>query len=198
MSSAWFVLSDAIRTRQIYGHPRNWITTSIANLWAALASLKAIRFADYPVLEYTVQYGESDADFCRRLMERFGITWSFRHEDGAHILRLTDHVDAHDLIAGEGGARPYRGVDRWHPGEEEHFREWHGGTRVTTGAVRLTEYNFKTPHAAQEVDRPSPIIEDRARMKSEWGRQGIRHSRDTRRLAEGGHRSDHSCQAEPD
>ncbi|MEN3794857.1 type VI secretion system tip protein TssI/VgrG [Fulvimarina sp. MAC3] len=124
---------------------------------------------DYPVLEYTVQYGESDADFCRRLMERFGITWSYRHEDGAHILRLTDHVDAHDLIAGEGGARPYRGVDRWHPGEEEHFREWHGGTRVTTGAVRLTEYNFKTPHAAQEVDRPSPTIEDRARMESfDW------------------------------
>ncbi|MEN3794851.1 type VI secretion system tip protein TssI/VgrG [Fulvimarina sp. MAC3] len=72
-------------------------------------------------------------------------------------------------MAGEGGARPYRGVDRWHPGEEEHFREWHGGTRVTTGAVRLTEYNFKTPHAAQEVDRPSPTIEDRARMESfDW------------------------------
>ena len=74
-----------------------------------------------------------------------------------------------DLIAGEGGARPYRGVDRWHPGKEEHFREWHGGTRVTTGAVRLTEYNFKTPHAAQEVDRPSPTIADRARMESfDW------------------------------
>ena len=124
---------------------------------------------DYPILEYTVQYGESDADFCRRLMERFGITWSYRHQEGAHILRLTDHADAHDLVVGAGGARPYRGVERWHVGEEEHFREWHGGTRVTTGAVRLTEYNFKTPNAAQEVDRPSPTIEDKVRMESfDW------------------------------
>ncbi|MEN3793408.1 type VI secretion system tip protein TssI/VgrG [Fulvimarina sp. MAC3] len=119
---------------------------------------------DYPILEYTVQYGESDADFCRRLLERFGISWSYIHEDGVHILRLTDHADAHEAIAGE--ARPYLGVERWHVGEEEHFREWHGGTRVTTGAVRLTEYNFKTPHAAQEVDRSSPTIKDDIRMES--------------------------------
>ena len=105
---------------------------------------------DYPELEYTVQYGESDADFATRMMERFGITWAWEHDAGNHTLVLTDYVSNHKDLP--GGTRPYYGVQRFHLHEEEHFHEWHGGGRVTTGAVRLTEYNFKIPHAAQEVD----------------------------------------------
>ena len=106
---------------------------------------------DYPVLEYTVQYGESDADFVRRQLERFGITWSWVHGDGTHAMRLTDAAQSHALVP--GGTRPFFGVDGHHMAEEEHFRTWSSAERITTGAVRLTEYDFKTPRAAQEVQR---------------------------------------------
>ncbi len=105
--------------------------------------------AAYPVLEYTVQYTESDADFVCRQLARHGISWSWRHEAGSHTLLLTD--EATSLPQVPGGSRPYFGVDRFHRHEEEHFRAWAAGDRITTGAVRLTEYNFKTPNAAQEV-----------------------------------------------
>ncbi|KIT14309.1 type VI secretion system Vgr family protein [Jannaschia aquimarina] len=105
---------------------------------------------DYPILEYTVQYGESDADFARRQMERHGLSWFWTHTEGSHTLVVTDDIDALDEI--EGGKRPYYGLEGHHMSEEEHFRLWLAGERITTGAVRLTEYNFKTPHAAQEVD----------------------------------------------
>ncbi|MCX7561589.1 type VI secretion system tip protein TssI/VgrG [Sulfitobacter sp. F26204] len=106
---------------------------------------------DYPVLEYTVQYSESDADFVRRQLERFGITWSWCHVSGSHTLLLADAEFA--LPAVPGRTRPYYGVDGFHQAGEEHFRLWSSARRMTTGAVRLTEYNFKSPNTAQEVDK---------------------------------------------
>jgi len=44
---------------------------------------------------FQVQYGESDYDFCQRLMEEWGIYWFFEHGDGKHRLVLCDHVGAH-------------------------------------------------------------------------------------------------------
>lgn len=105
---------------------------------------------DYPVLEYTVQYGESDANFVRRQLERHGISWSWEHKAGNHTLILTDATFSLPQVP--GGTRPYYGVGGYHRHEEEHFSRWSTGERITTGAVRLTEYNFKTPDAGQEVD----------------------------------------------
>ncbi len=106
---------------------------------------------DYPVLEYTVQYGESDADFVRRQLERHGITWSWRHEPGSHTMLLTDAEFSLPTVPGD--TRPYHGSENFHQADGEHFSEWTSAERITTGAVRLTEYNFKTPNAAQEVER---------------------------------------------
>ncbi|SFJ70563.1 type VI secretion system Vgr family protein [Jannaschia pohangensis] len=106
---------------------------------------------EYPQLEYTVQYGESDATFAMRLMERFGISWRYRHTGGNHTLILSDSADTHPDV--DGSSRPYVGIEAHHHADQEHFREWRGGARMTTGTVRLTEYNFKMPRAAQEVDR---------------------------------------------
>lgn len=106
---------------------------------------------EYPVLEYTVQCGESDANFVRRQLERASITWSWRHGVGSHTLLLSDAEFSLPTVP--GNSRPYYGVDGYHRGDDEHFRLWSSTRRITTGAVRLTEYNFKTPNAAQEVDQ---------------------------------------------
>ena len=105
---------------------------------------------DYPELEYTVQYNESDAAFVQRMLERFGISWSWEHTAGNHTMVATDSTHSHAEIP--NAARPYFGIERLHLAEEEHFHSWKGGARMTTGAVRLTEYNFKIPTATQEVE----------------------------------------------
>ncbi|MEL6886704.1 MAG: type VI secretion system tip protein TssI/VgrG, partial [Pseudomonadota bacterium] len=131
------------------------IVTEVFDAYAALGS-PPFEFEvtdDYPVLEYTVQYGETDADFCRRLLERFGISWHWDHTDGNHRMVLTDRIESLPGI----GTRPYHGVAGTHLGDSEHFRLWESGSRMTTGAVRLTEYNFKMPSATQEVDQTGEV-----------------------------------------
>ena len=119
---------------------------------------------DYPELEYTVQYRESDLAFACRQMERFGISYHFTHTDGSHTLVLTDSIDEHDPLDGE--SRPYRGVDGHHQADEEHFWEWHPERNLTTGAVRLTDYNFKFPNAAMEVDRTGDAAYEQGKIEA--------------------------------
>ena len=106
----------------------------------------------YPTLEYTVQYRESDLNFVCRLMERFGIAYHFTHEMTNHTLLMTDSEEDHAEVPG-GGTLDYFGVDGHHEAETEHFWEWHPEDSLTTGAIRLTDFNFKHPDAAMEVDR---------------------------------------------
>ncbi|MFM2389924.1 MAG: hypothetical protein RLZZ437_1479 [Pseudomonadota bacterium] len=105
----------------------------------------------YPVLEYTVQYRESDMDFVIRLMERFGISYHFVHQVGSHAMTL--HDDAFDLPALSDGPREFHPVRLVDAGSAEHFWEWRAERRLTTGAVRLKDYNFKSPNARMEVFR---------------------------------------------
>ena len=49
---------------------------------------------DYPTEEYTVQYQETDLDFCHRLMEEYGIIYRFKHEDGVETMMLIDSDSA--------------------------------------------------------------------------------------------------------
>lgn len=148
----WFHIAGLRRNQRIFHNQTvNAILDNVLNDYASLGSphMEMQLTQDYPELEYTVQYNESDADFARRMMERFGITWHWVHSNGNHTLVLTDLVNTHQDVP--GGTRPYYGVDGYKMHDEEHFSEWRGGARVTTGAVRLTEYNFKTPNASQEV-----------------------------------------------
>ena len=129
------------------------IVEAVLNDYAGLGNphLDVQVTADYPVLEYTVQYGESDADFVRRQLERHGISWSWRHKAGNHTLVLSDA--AISLPQVPGTTRPFYRIAGFHQHDEEHFSRWSPGQRITTGAVRLTEYNFKIPTAVQEVDQ---------------------------------------------
>ncbi|MFD2441633.1 type VI secretion system Vgr family protein [Paracoccus kondratievae] len=148
----WFWLAGRRRNQRIF-HNRTvvQILRELLSDYAQLGdpALDVQLSQDYPVLEYTVQYRESDLDFARRQMERHGISFHFRHETGSHTLVLTDDVLAHETI----GARPYKSYDGHHQAEGEHFWDWAPERNITTGAIRLTDYNFKHPDQAMEVDR---------------------------------------------
>ncbi|MQQ10615.1 type VI secretion system tip protein VgrG [Epibacterium sp. SM1979] len=163
----WLHLAGLRRNQRIF-HNKT-VTDILTELFTDYASLGAPHFDiqladDYPTLEYTVQYGESDAVFAMRMMERFGISWHWQHSERNHCLVLTDYVTAHADLP--GGERPFYGVDGYHQDEDEHFREWKGGARMQTGAVRLTDYNFKTPNAVQEVEREGGGLYEHGKIES--------------------------------
>ncbi|CTQ33358.1 type VI secretion system Vgr family protein [Jannaschia rubra] len=119
---------------------------------------------DYPILEYTVQHGKTGLDVATRLMERFGVSHPYSHAMVSHIMVLTDDVESHEVVA--GGGRVFRGVDGHHFSDEEHFWALHPERNLTTGAVRLTDYSFKTPNAAMEVDRTGDAAHAEGRIES--------------------------------
>ena len=65
--------------------------------------------AEYPVREYCVQYQETDLQFCERLMQEEGISYSFDHEGEKEVLVLRDSNAAMTEVP-SGAAIPFRPV----------------------------------------------------------------------------------------
>jgi type VI secretion system secreted protein VgrG len=150
----WFWLAGLRRNQRIFHNQT--VVDIIENVLGAYSHLGSpaheLRLTqDYPELEYTVQYNESDLNFVCRLMERFGISYHFTHKPGDHCLVLTDSVESHEPLPGD--SRPYKGYDGHHVADEEHFWDWRNKRHVTTGAMRLKDYYFESPTAAMEVER---------------------------------------------
>ncbi len=147
----WLWLAGRRRNQRIFhGKTVIQIIEEILSDYASLGdpALQVQVSEQYPVLEYTVQYRESDLDFVRRQMERHGISFHFRHAMGSHTLVLTDDVLAHESI----GERPFKSYDGHHQAEGEHIWDWSPERNLTTGAVRLIDYNFKAPTSLMEVE----------------------------------------------
>ncbi len=161
----WFWIASRRRNQRIF-HNKTvvQILEELLSDYAGLGSpaLEVKLGRDYPVLEYTVQYRESDLAFARRQMERHGISFHFRHAMGSHTLTLSDDMISHESI----GVRPFKPHDAHHQAEEEHFWEWSPERNITTGAIRLTDYNFKQPNQAMEVDRLGGASHEQGQIES--------------------------------
>ncbi|MDB5666944.1 type VI secretion system Vgr family protein [Cypionkella sp.] len=105
----------------------------------------------FPQMEYVVQYNESDMDFLCRLMERFGINYHFQMEKTRHSLVMTTGADA--FRDAPASPRAFSPLGSRGDNTAENFDAWSPQRQLTTGAVRLTEYNFKTVSAQMEVSR---------------------------------------------
>lgn len=99
-------------------------------------------------LHYTVQYRESDFAFVSRLMERHGINYHFDHAAGSHTLVLTDDNDQFPKI--DGDSRDFVPLERQHVTSHERFWTWEKARRLTTGKVKLSDFNFLTPTAKMD------------------------------------------------
>ena len=119
---------------------------------------------DYPELEYTVQYRESDFAFVARQLERFGIHYYFIHEEGSHKLVLNDNMDNFPVI--DQGVVPFYPVDGQHRPPEEHFWHWQPRRLLTTGAIALTDYNFKTPVSQMMTENVGDAKYDNGQIES--------------------------------
>ena len=111
----------------------------------------------YPTLEYCVQFNESDFNFVSRLMERFGIFYFHKHEQGKHTLVVADHTGAYeDATQNEVEHRPsgVSGgiVNAWLPSHE-----------FKTGKWAHRDYNFTT--STNDLERKTNTVLDNADFK---------------------------------
>lgn len=115
----------------------------------ALADFEDRTSGSYPVMEYCVQYRESDMAFVCRLMEEHGISYHFVHEDGAHRLIMTDEAAQHDTVPRASRRYiPLSGQDRR---TDECFHHVIPERRFVSGKTTWRDYNFKTPTAKMEA-----------------------------------------------
>ncbi|MGI9357583.1 MAG: type VI secretion system Vgr family protein, partial [Rhizobiaceae bacterium] len=98
---------------------------------------------NYPKLEYTVQYRESDLDFVLRMMAHYGISFYFKHQSGSHKLVLADGPSSYDEVP--GGSREFKSTEDQIRSDEEHFHRWIPERRFTSGKVTTLDYNHKKP-----------------------------------------------------
>lgn len=110
--------------------------------------------AEMPVLEYVVQYRESDLDFVRRLMEEYGLNMHCEMTSTGHKMVLT--TGAAGFTLAEGTDRTFsQGSSDAETRAEENFVTWAIDRTVPSGSVRYLDYNFKTPAVSMEVKEGS-------------------------------------------
>ncbi|ABE28571.1 Rhs element Vgr family protein [Paraburkholderia xenovorans LB400] len=100
----------------------------------------------YPVLDYQVQYGETDFYFVQRLMAEHGIYWFFEHSDGFHRMILVDQPGAHKPV--ESAA--YQTLWYFPPGhkiDREYVDRFTLGGSLQSGRWTTNDFDFKKPNA---------------------------------------------------
>ena len=107
---------------------------------------------DYPVLEYCVQYCESDFAFVSRLMESAGLYYYFTHKEDAHTLEIVDAMSSHAKVEGNGSVVYHPGEDRQTLGKE-HFHTFSSQRRLRTGKITVLDYDFMQPSADLKTDK---------------------------------------------
>jgi len=121
----------------------------------------------YPLLEYVVQYRESDLAFVSRLLEEAGIYYFFRHEADKHTMVLVDSMSAHAIPPNVNGIPasttskkpsypvPFRHTDDHRARLVEHVESWRLLRKLQSGGVAARDFNFLTSRANMEVRVPS-------------------------------------------
>jgi len=104
----------------------------------------------YREWENCVQYRETDFNFLSRLMEQEGIYYYFKHENGKHMLVLSDSISAHEAVKGYEEI-PYYPFEQSERREREYIHEWSLNQAVQPGICALNEFDFKNPKANLHV-----------------------------------------------
>jgi type VI secretion system secreted protein VgrG len=99
--------------------------------------------ADYPKLEYCVQYNETNLDFVSRLLEDAGIFYFFEHEQDKHTLVLGDDPVSFQPLTGDSRLvfREPTGMEA----EGEHVHAFGAQAEIRPGKVTLRDFNYLTP-----------------------------------------------------
>lgn len=105
----------------------------------------------YPVLNYCVQYEETDFNFASRMMEEEGIFYYFKHTADGHQLVLADKPQAHPDMPEQAQViyDPIKGGKR----EDDRVTAWQKEQELTSGKYTLWDYCFEMPQKRLESDK---------------------------------------------
>jgi type VI secretion system secreted protein VgrG len=108
----------------------------------------------YDPLDYCVQYRESDFNFVSRLMEKEGIYYFFKHDDGKHTLVLADGYSAHQTTPGYETV-PYKPPQE--KLEDDHLDAWVVTQQIRSGSYAATDFDFTRPRASLLSQLSAPL-----------------------------------------
>lgn len=129
------------------------IIAKVFQQWGFLDFDRSFLLAEYPTLEYCVQYRETDFDFVSRLMEEYGIFYYFRHEAGKHTLVLADDRSAYFEL-------PDPQLDYYSAGTHDGVAQilsWNRQVAFCSGKVSLTDFDFQQPDFNLLNDRKTQL-----------------------------------------
>ena len=105
--------------------------------------------ANFPVLEYLVQFRETDLDFMRRLLEQYGVNFCVKMDASKQTLVLFESGDDFDSAATDTATfSPDTAAAARSPW---NITSWTANRQVTTGKVRLIDYDFEAPNQSMET-----------------------------------------------
>jgi type VI secretion system secreted protein VgrG len=97
----------------------------------------------YPVLDYVVQYRETDFDFINRRLEHFGIFYYIDQKGDNDVIKFADANEKFPDI--ESSEDIFYNPNRDPLSIHETVSELVYNQRVVTGQVRLKDYNYEFP-----------------------------------------------------
>jgi type VI secretion system secreted protein VgrG len=127
--------------------------------------IRGVKKAGKAVLEYCVQYRETDFNFLSRLLEQAGIHYFFKHTATSHTMMLADEV-------GSGKVAGYERVPFYPPANEsqrerDNLASWQVAKAVQPGSYATTDYDFEKPGQVSALLRQSTIVRNHAQSKFE-------------------------------
>lgn len=109
----------------------------------------------YPLLDYQVQYGETDLDFIQRLMEKWGIYWYVEHGKQSHKIIFVDGPLGHSTLEHKDYVQlPYLAQEPAFP--KPYIQCFHYQEMLTTGQWVTSDYDFSHSRKSLEVTEQKP------------------------------------------
>ncbi|MGL6313464.1 type VI secretion system Vgr family protein [Vibrio sp. WXL103] len=132
---------------------------------------------NYPQLEYTLQYRETDLEFVHRMLAQHGLWYYFEHSESGHHMVITDsNTTVETLQSDMENSSDNSSEILYHPvgggvPDREHIFEIGAAIRAQFAQVALADYNYLTPKLPLDVES-SLTGQEQARLYDYTGRYG--------------------------
>jgi len=115
--------------------------------------------SSYPMLDFVMQYCESDFDFLSRQCERFGIYFFFDHDGDREKVLFCDRKEHFRRLGGRDISEeiPFRLDAHGSQAVEFSIRSFNAVYAAQSGAVQFREYNDETPNVDLTVTENAPF-----------------------------------------